>query len=141
MQQADLEVVCTFDLAAFGADRSHFLRWRLDRYPQCCKVLVENGMLLGFIQGKTSPGWAVAGPWVIVEGTHKPERLLESLASETGETPLSLGVLESNEAALALIRSLGLSEGVDSPWRMSMGPSRELGANPACYTNGSPAKG
>jgi ribosomal protein S18 acetylase RimI-like enzyme len=141
MLPEDLESVCALDRVAFGADRGHFLRWRLERYLHCCKVLVENGRLLGFIQGKAGMGWAVVGPWVVAKGTPKPERLLENLACEIGNQTIRLGVLESNQQAVALIRSLGLMESTDSPWRMSTGPGNELGASSACFAIGSPAKG
>ena len=141
IQNADLDLVCALDRRAFGADRSFFLRRRLERNPELSWVLLDRDRLLGFILGRRGEGWLMAGPWVAVEDAPRPECLLQCLSAEAGNTPLSVGVLESNQPAVELIRSLGFVERGDSPWRMSLGPSSDLGASRLCWAIGSPAKG
>jgi hypothetical protein len=49
--------------------------------------------------------------------------------------------LESNQKACDLLRALGFEELPDSPWRMALGTSEDLGNSPLCYAVGSAAKG
>jgi ribosomal protein S18 acetylase RimI-like enzyme len=141
MVEGDLPAVFALDRQAFGADRSFFLNRRWQLFPALCKVLVENGRLIGFIQGRRGDRWAAVGPWVIAEGASQPLRLLHSLAGEVGDLSISVGILETNRRAIELVRSLGFTERADSPWRMAFGPSNELGASTQCFAVGSAAKG
>jgi len=43
MSSSDLRDVITIDRAAFGADRSFFLKYRLERQPGLCRVLRRSG--------------------------------------------------------------------------------------------------
>jgi hypothetical protein len=92
------------------------------------------------VRGK-GEGYLATGPWVTADAKVDPLPLIESLACQAGEAILSVGVLESNTHALSLVRSLGLVERVDSPWRMALGPDDKLGRSPNCYGVGSAAKG
>jgi len=141
MHHDDLDAVGQLDRTAFGADRRFFLEQRARQHPELCKVLVQDGDIHGFVLGRCSEGLVSAGPWVVKTDADHPERLLESLASEAGDRTLSLGVLETNKPAAAIIRSLGFSERADPPWRMVHGAAGQLGAGPMCYAIGSPAKG
>lgn len=157
MQPDDLPAVYALDLQAFGVNRSFFLRCRLELFPELCKVWVEGERLVGFILGRRGEGWVSAGPWVVAEdkidltGNGSPVRsgesqigalfLLESLACEAGDIPISLGVLDTHHQAVNLLRSLGFKERSNSPWRMALGPSRGLGASPQCLAVGTAAKG
>jgi hypothetical protein len=67
--------------------------------------------------------------------------LLASLADAAGVASISVGILESNHDAVELIRSLGFTVREDSPWRMALGPSSDLGASPQCLAVGTAAKG
>ena len=141
MQAEDLPEVNDLDRQAFGAERSFFLTRRLNIYPELAKILVYDGKIAGFIQGRRGEGWLAAGPWVAAECAKDPAKLLETFAYETGGISLSLGVLECNQPAVKLLRSLGFAERVDSPWRMACGPLSGLGMSSGCYALGSAAKG
>jgi ribosomal protein S18 acetylase RimI-like enzyme len=145
MLSEDLAEVARLDRQAFGADRSFFLRRRLNRFPELSKVLVQDGRLAGFLLGRSGQvegeTWTSAGPWVIAPGVEQPEELLESLAPEGGARRLSVGVLAANEAAVNLVRSLGLEERPNSPWRMAFGEPGNLGDSPLALAVGTAAKG
>lgn len=141
LQAGDLQEVCALDRRAFGADRSFFLHRRWELFPDLSHVLVMSGRLSGFILGRAGEGWAAAGPWVMVEGAGAARLLLESFADALGGTPFTIGVLETNQPAVELLRGMGLCERTDSPWRMARGPGEDLGASAACYAIGSAAKG
>ena len=143
----DLDAVYALDREAFGADRRFFLARRLAREPKLCKVLEQDGQIGGFVIGQRGGTRVSAGPWVVRPEVERPADLLESLVLEAEETTIGLGVLESNAAAVAAVRALGLEARDDSPWRMVLetpsSPSSPgaLGASPMAYAIGSPAKG
>ncbi len=141
MNEADLEQVLDLDRRSFEADRSFFLRRRLEIYPELCLVAHSGGQLTGYILGQGGAGWAAAGPWVVAEDTTDPLDLLMAFARVAGERPVSLGILDTNRKACELVRSVGLTERLDSPWRMALGDAHELGASNSCFAVGSAAKG
>jgi ribosomal protein S18 acetylase RimI-like enzyme len=140
MRQHDLDAVLAMDLAAFGADRSFFLRRRLKLYPQLCFVLLESGPLSGFIMARPTGEDLQVGPWVVRRGAARGEELLAALTANGART-LHIGVLATNLESQALLRSLGLRERADPPWRMVLGPSARLGTSDRMYATGSAAKG
>ncbi len=140
MRPDDLATVGQMDRQAFGADRAFFLERRLALYPELCKVLDCNGQISGYIVGRRGLSSVSAGPWVVRPEAPSAAALLESLAAEVPEGRISLGVLETNGRALEIIRSLGLVERPDPPWRMVRGAG-ELGTSPQLYAIGSAAKG
>jgi hypothetical protein len=105
MEEADLAEVCKLDLQAFGEDRSFFLARRWQLFPELSKVMIEKGELAGYITGRRNQSWAAAGPWVVARGASNPQYLLESLACEVKGATLNIGVLESNQIAVEMIRS------------------------------------
>jgi ribosomal protein S18 acetylase RimI-like enzyme len=141
MRTDDLPAVFALDRQAFGVDRSFLLARRLQLFQDLCQVMVEDGKLTGYILGRRGEGWAAAGPWVIAQEARAPLRLLESLARQVGDVSISVGVLETNRRAVELIRSLGSAVRQDSPWRMALGPSGDLGASPLCFAVGAAATG
>jgi len=141
MQVDDLPAVLSLDRQAFGDERGFFLKRRFELFPELCQVMLDGEKLSGFILGKRGTNWVSAGPWVVTEDAQHPIRLLESLAAQTADLPVSLGVLETNHSALSLLRASGFIEHPDSPWRMALGVSSSLGASPLCYAVGSAAKG
>jgi ribosomal protein S18 acetylase RimI-like enzyme len=141
LELSDLPAVCDLDCQAFGADRGFFIRRSLERYPRLCLVHVIEDRVLGFILGRQGPGWCFAGPWVVHPDNPDPGSLLESLAGISGSNTLSLGILETNQAAVTYITSKGFSPALDSPWRMVLGLDGKLGVSTQCYAIGSPAKG
>jgi len=141
IQTSDLTAVFALDRQAFGADRSFLLARRLQLFPELCQVMIEEGKLTGFILGRRGEGWAAAGPWVITQEARAPLRLLESLACQVGDVTISVGVLDPNRRAVELVRSLGFAVRQDSPWRMALGPSSDLGASSLCFAVGTAATG
>jgi GNAT superfamily N-acetyltransferase len=141
MSTLDLQQVFALDLTLFGADRSYFLRRRLEIFPELSYVMTTRNRVTGYILGRRGPGWVSAGPWVVEEDAITPEDLLYSLAMQAGDEPINLGVLDCNRKACELMSVLGFSEHLDSPWRMVLGGQEDLGASPGCYAIGSAAKG
>jgi len=141
MRLEHLQAVCEIDREAFGADRGFFLKRHLARYPELCQVLEQGGEVAGFIMGRRADDLVCAGPWVVRCGVQQPQQLLESLAVEADGRVLWVGVLEANAAAAALVRSYGMAERPEPPWRMLLGSSGHLGASHQCYAIGSAAMG
>ena len=141
MQETDLAAVLELDQRHFGADRGFFLIRRLNLFPELSKVLVEEGQVTGYILGRRGEGWLATGPWMVEEGVQHPEWLLEAQAVTSGNQAFSIGILESNQRALEIIRSYGFVERADSPWRMAFGPDDNLGASLQCLAVGTAAKG
>jgi hypothetical protein len=113
----------------------------LNLFPEMSKVLVENGRVTGYILGCRGVNWMAVGPWVIEEAVQKPQALLETLGATAGNVEFSIGVLESNERVVEIIRAYGFVERTDNPWRMALGPDEDLGASAQCLAVGSAAKG
>ena len=141
MQSHHLPAVFALDRQAFGADRRFFLGRRWSLFPELGRVLMQDSQVSGYILGRRGPGWLSAGPWVVGQDVAQPERLLLSLSLESGETPITVGILDSNRSARALLESLGFTPRPTSPWRMALGPNEDLGASHLCYAVGSAAKG
>jgi GNAT superfamily N-acetyltransferase len=141
IQARDLEAVRELDREAFGADRWFFLEHSWSLYPRLGKVLEQEGEIAGFILGQAGHGVVGVGPWVARPGTESAGLLLRSLAEAANGLPLSLGVLETNVAAVQFIRSLGMKEKQPPSYRMALRPSAHVGSSPQCWAVGSPAKG
>jgi ribosomal protein S18 acetylase RimI-like enzyme len=138
----DLDAVSALDQGAFGADRCFSLERRLALYPELGRVLEHESEIRGFILGRRAPGRVSAGPWVVRSGVASPGDLLESLALEVGNAEeLSVGVMATNVEAAGILRSFGLIEHSESPWRMALGPPRPCSSQAQCYAIGSAAKG
>ena len=137
----DLEQVFKLDKMSFGADRSFFIKRRMEIFPELSWVLMDGEKVAGFILGRAGEGWVSAGPWVMGENVENPVELLHSFALQAGERPISIGILDANLLACDLVRSLGFTARDDSPWRMAFGNSDDLGASPGCFAVGSAAKG
>ena len=141
MEVRDLGKVSALDKRAFGADRSFFLRRRWAKFPELSYVLVTAGRITGFILGRKGEDWLSVGPWVMQDQAENPAELLSAFTLGKENQPFSLGVLETNREACNLVSALGFEERQDSPWRMALGASENLGASPLCYAVGSAAKG
>ena len=141
LQRKDLSSVQELDRRGFGADRGFFLERRLRLFPGLCKVLEKEDEIAGFILGRRGNGLISAGPWMVQTGIDNPEFLLHSLALEAGNLPIAIGVLETNLAAVEVMRSLDFKENLSSPWRMVLGSEAELGVSPIALAIGSAAKG
>ena len=141
MRTEDLDLVASLDRAAFGEDRSALLRFRFDRFPELCLVTATNDAVAGYIMGQPGHGVVTVGPWYVSEYLREPLDLLSAMACLIGDLRLRLGVLESNESAVGLMRSLATFEETEPSWRMVHGPDSGLGASYQLYAIGSPAKG
>ncbi|MFH1998420.1 MAG: GNAT family N-acetyltransferase [Planctomycetota bacterium] len=141
MVAQDMKIVNQLDKAAFGADRHSYLEYRLACFPRFCKTIFIKDRISGFIMGQPGKGVVSIGPWLVSDKIRQPLDLLESMAVETGDTPLRIGVLETNGQALSLIRSLeGFTE-MEPSWRMVLGEEGELGISEQLMAIGSAAKG
>jgi ribosomal protein S18 acetylase RimI-like enzyme len=141
MTVGDLNEVLTLDKRSIWADRSFFLQRRLELFPELSYVLVNRSRISGFIFGRAGQNWVAAGPWVVDGLDDAPEDLLNAFALKSGDRPISIGILNSNQRACSLVQSLGFTDRMDSPWRMAFGSSSDLGASNNCYAVGSAAKG
>jgi len=138
---SDLDVLASIDLESFGADRKHYLASRLMHYPKLCKTITVNNEVAGYIMGLFGKGVVSIGPWLVSENVERPLDLLESLAMETGDYKLRIGILESNEKAACALRSFdGLIE-TEPSWRMVLGEDAGLGDSKRLFAIGSAAKG
>jgi len=141
MTLGDLDQVFALDKGSFGADRSFYLKRRLELFPGLSYVMLESERVTGFIQGRGGNDWLAAGPWVVEEGVKNPVELLNAFALESDKRPISVGILDTHQHACELVQSLGFVARPDSPWRMALGSLDDLGAKPRCYAVGSAAKG
>ena len=141
MLASDLNALCRMDHTAFGDDRSFFLQDKYSRFPHFCKVAEVNGNLIGYIMAQPGRGVITAGPWIVDDSMEHPEHLVQSLAMETGDTPIRMGVLDAKEAAVKVIHEIPEFKLTFFCWRMVLGKSDRLGNSKMCYAIGSPAKG
>jgi len=141
MVREDLNAVGLLDREAFGADRSTFLRRRLESYPDLCRVLWRGSEMAGFIMGRRVAQIVSVGPWVMRPGAARPEALLANVAVPTEDLSVHVGTLETSTAAAALLHALGFVPREDPPWRMVRGPWHDLASSPRLFAIGSPAKG
>ena len=141
IQEADMEEIYCLDKTAFGDDRSFFIQRKRSLYPRFSKVIEEEGRILGYIMAQQGIGVIAVGPWVVQDAVARPLDLLESLALETGDTPIRLGILEKNAKAVETVRSVDTLADQEYCWRMVLGASDRLGNSDMCYTIGAPAKG
>jgi ribosomal protein S18 acetylase RimI-like enzyme len=137
----DLAQVIELDKRSFGAVRGFFLKRRFELFPELSYVLLHRNQVAGFMLGRGGEDWISAGPWVVEEFVEHPENVLVAIAHTAAERPIIIGILESHPHACDLVQSLGFTARADSPWRMVLGNSTQLGASSRCYAIGSPAKG
>jgi GNAT superfamily N-acetyltransferase len=137
----DLEKVLALDLEQFGDDRSFFLRRKFERYPELSFIARPGEMLFGYLFASPGEGVISVGPWAMLPKLAPPLALLEHLSEVVPGELLRIGVLESNQSAVALLRAtLGLTENEPS-WRMVLGDEQWPGSSEWLYAIGSPAKG
>jgi len=141
MTSDDLGTIVEMDTAAFGADRSFFLKLRFKNFPHLCQTLLSDNRVVGFVMGQPGHGVVTVGPWLVQQGPADPCDLLHSLGLQAGETRLRMGVLESNTEVIELIRSLGSLTETEPSWRMVLGRDTRSGSSSRLLAIGSPAKG
>lgn len=137
----DFVSIADLDRAAFGEDRSFFLRRTLEHHPGLCFVYEESGKVEGFIFGRPGHHVITVGPWLATDAVSDPLALLHHFAAENAGHTLRVGLLESNRKSADLLRGHNSFEETGFSWRMVQGESDRLGAHPWLYSVGSPAKG
>lgn len=140
MIQSDLEAIFKLDRAEFGADRSFFLRRRLATFPHLCHV-IDDGGIVGYVMGQPGHGVVTVGPWYIRDDLVDPLSLLRAIALNAPDAKLRVGVLETSEHPVSMIRSMHSFTETEPSWRMVLGPDIGLGASERLYAVGSPATG
>lgn len=141
MTAGDAAEVSALDRRAFGADRGFFLERGRALHPELAFVAEDGDGLAGYALARPGNGVVAVGPWVIDERWPRPFDLLSAVSDAARDSRLRIGVLDTNAAAVRLLRGLpGLSEEAPSR-RMVLGPSDRLGNSPLCWAIGSPAKG
>jgi ribosomal protein S18 acetylase RimI-like enzyme len=141
MSLNDLDAVCTLDQRLFGDDRSFFIRRKYERYSKLSLVARQDGMLVGYLLANPGESVISVGPWAACPGLAYPPALLEHLAQVAPDEPMRIGVLESNQSAVAQLLTIpGLMESEPS-WRMVLGNKHGPGSSECLYAIGSPAKG
>ena len=140
MTHTDLDKFLKLDRTAFGADRSFFIKRRLQTFPNLCHVIDDAG-LLGYVMGQPGHGVVTVGPWYVQNDLVDPLSLLRAIAANAPEAKLRAGVLEAFEYPVALMRSMHAFAETEPSWRMVLGPDIGLGASERLYAVGSPATG
>ncbi len=141
MRQADLTRVLTIDRVAFGADRSFFLRRRLDKNPELAWIRTDGSRILGYAFGRRRQAFAWAGPTWAPEGTEDPAAILRGFAEGAGDIDIQAGVLDVNSRAMDIFRSLSFVEKPHSSHRMILGQGEPVGLHPSLFSIGTAAKG
>jgi ribosomal protein S18 acetylase RimI-like enzyme len=141
LHPTDLTEVLGLDRHAFRANRLALLGQRLAVSAKYCKVLEANGKMGGFIMARRGSNGIAVGPWVVSSDVDCPADLLESLASEAKGERLYIEVLESNTAAVELLRTLGFAESTQEIWRMRLGKPTSVGQASSLFAVASPFMG
>ncbi|MFW9909119.1 MAG: GNAT family N-acetyltransferase [Candidatus Thorarchaeota archaeon] len=140
IQNGDLKEVLNLDRKAFGANRSHFLAYRLSECIDLCYVQVEKDEIQGFIMASDRPNGIRVAPWIVSNPNEHSESLLGAIAASRKDSPLMLGVLESNRPAVKMLQQLGFEQTSHSV-RMVRFQSATPKFSDMQYAIGSPAKG
>jgi ribosomal protein S18 acetylase RimI-like enzyme len=141
MRVQDLDAVCRLDRQWWGADRTFFLTRRWHLYPDLCHVLVQDGVIQGYVQARRRGDKLWIGPWCATSLVERPEALLEALTEPDVIVHIHAGVLASSARAIRALNHLGLEFSPEPPWRMVCGPNSALGRSIEVLANGTSAKG
>lgn len=136
----DLDRISVSDTSHFGGRRDKFLKMRYSSFPEYCKVLEFEDEIQGFIMGSKRESSIRIGPWVMNGHIQRSEDLLLAFAENSTEYPLKLGVLESNNEALNILRRHGFRE-TSYSWRMLYGENTKATMSNHLYAICSPARG
>ncbi len=141
MTDDDHGAVVKLDRELFGADRSFFLCRRRERLPGLCWSLTEHDRVTGYIMGRPGRGVVTVGPWIAPTRGDAALCLLRALSGAAADTPLRIGLLESQNRAVSLIRAIDMLEESEPSWRMVLGNDIGLGTRARIVAIGSPAQG
>lgn len=138
MTHGDFDQILPMDRHAFGADRSAYLKRRLQLFPELCRTMFNGQTITGYIMGQPGCDVISIGPWVVSDSADNPLDLLETMA---GDHKLRIPVLESNSRAIPLLRSMNSLKETTPSFRMVFGQSTRLGMSTQLFSVGSAAKG
>jgi predicted N-acetyltransferase YhbS len=141
MARDDLEAIASIDREVFGADRFRYLERRFRLFPELCRTMVSCDGVSGYAMGQPGVGVISVGPWVVIESAASGLDLLRSLAVEVGDSPLRIGVLESNSIAGSLLRSVETLKETTPSFRMVLGQKTRVGMSTRIFGIGAAAKG
>ncbi|TFH00783.1 MAG: GNAT family N-acetyltransferase, partial [Candidatus Thorarchaeota archaeon] len=136
----DIDRISVSDTSHFGGDRKKFLQMRFSSFPEYCKILEIDEEIQGFIMGRSGSTSIRVGPWVMNNHSPKSENLLIALAESASGITLKIGVLESNNEALILLKKNGFKETSHS-WRMLYGENTGATMSNHLYAICNPARG
>jgi ribosomal protein S18 acetylase RimI-like enzyme len=118
------EAIARYDASIFPADRSSFLASWLRMPASVGLAVARDGAVSGYgIARRCRTGYKV-GP-LFADDEASAERLLAGLVARIGETPFFLDVPEPNEAAVRLVRRLGMSPVFETARMYTGDPPRE----------------
>lgn len=138
--EEDLEEILRLDRIAFGDDRSHFLTGRFQEFPDLCYVIEEQEEVEGFIMASDRSNTIRIAPWIVAREHRFAGELVKAVASTRKGKSFSIGLLETNQVALGILRRLGFQEKFFSI-RMVRGAAGVPSFSDMMYSIGSPAKG
>jgi len=141
MRAQDLATVCALDRQWWGADRTFFVTRRWHLHPNLCRVLEQDGVILGYVLARRRGKKLWIGPWGAAARVERPESLLEALAAPDEMAHINAGILASSLRAISAFNNLGLDPVIDPPWRMVWGLDTGLGRGNEMLANGTSAKG
>lgn len=121
----DIPELLQLDTYIFRADRSSMILSWMRTSPHLCRKFIANDKIVGYIIGCNKGSFAWIGPWIIKRDTFASEVLLLDLCHHIGDRELRLGVLESNETAVKILKKNGLCE-ADFSWRMVLGEKQYM---------------
>ncbi|TFG30336.1 GNAT family N-acetyltransferase [Candidatus Thorarchaeota archaeon] len=140
MVQEDIDKISVIDTGCFGGHREKFLQMRFLSFPEYCKILEIDEEIQGFIMGSRGTSSTRIGPWVMNNHSPISENLLLALAESGSGSPLKIGVLETNNEALNILRKHGFRE-TSYSWRMLYGENTEATLSDHLYAICCPARG
>ena len=140
MKLEDLDKISVSDTNHFGGCREKFLQMRFSSFPEYCKILEIDEEIKGFIMGRRSGVSIKIGPWVMNNHSPKSENLLLALAESASGNTLKIGMLESNNEALKILKKYGFKE-TSYSWRMLYGENTEATMSDHLYAICCPARG
>ncbi|MCJ7818030.1 MAG: GNAT family N-acetyltransferase [Candidatus Thorarchaeota archaeon] len=136
----DIDRISVSDTSHFGGDRKKFLQMRFSSFPEYCKILEIDEEIQGFIMGRSGSTSIRVGPWVMNNHSPKSEDLLLALAESASGNTLKIGMLESNNEALKILKKYGFRE-TSYSWRMLYGENTEATQSDHLYAICCPARG
>jgi len=140
MTKGDLNGVFNLDGKAFGGDRSHFLNKRYLEFPGLAFVIDNTKGPKGFIMASDRKDTVRIAPWIVNNHDKHAGDLIKAVAQARIKQSISIGLLETNHAALEILEDLGFQEKFFSI-RMARSDQGIPSFSNVMYSIGSPAKG